>query len=329
MKKHLLSIITTFVFLTSIAIAQPVLTDTAINPVAGEVFSIKDYAVSCDPGGSGANQYWWLMPVGSTTTIAMSTYPASSTPYGSSFPLSNICMRPNGAFWYYATSSLALINYGVASSSDYTCYNDPEDILRFPFNLGNTYTDTWYGTSHNSGTAITGTSTVTYDGYGAITLPAGTYYNVMRVHYSKIWSNSTFSYTTERYSWYLNGHHLPIAETYTITDPSNVHIGTSLLTLSTNTAISVPEYESLSPYITSYPNPAVNEINFELSNMVTVKEVELIDITGKLVYSKEISQSMIDKGFSINTSNFEDGIYFAKFKLEDGQTLAKKIHIVK
>ncbi len=330
MKKHLLSILSAITILSSVTIAQPVLTATGINPVVGDAYGIEFYTTAFSPGNSGANQTWNLMPAGTGTLIILDTYSPSSTPYASSFLAADVSLTAGtGSYDYYKTSSLVLRYYGYVNSNNTVVYNNPEEILRFPFNMSNTYADVWSAT-YNTGATLNGTTTVTYDGYGSVILPGGTYNNAVRIHMIQniiFQSGGTpFSYSTDHYSWYLNGSHQPVASTYTTTVGSDTYPGSRILT---NIVTRVNEREDLSSFITSFPNPAVNNINFEFDNVISVKAINIIDITGKTVYSKELSQSMIDKVLTINTTELSDGIYFANFKLEDGQIVTKKINILK
>ena len=329
MRRNLLSILTAFIFLGSIAIAQPILTATGINPVVGDAFAIENYSSGFSPGNSGANQNWNIVPAGTTTLSIMDTYNPSSTPNGSYFLAADVCLTDGSGFYdYYKTSSLTLRHYGTSSSAAIIPYNDPAEILRFPLSMGNTYSDTWLRTQQNTGATTTGTTTITYDGYGTVTLPSGTYNNVVRVHSVEDAvfqsGSTTINYSTDSYLWYINGSHQPIASTYTVA-AFNVE-GSTILT---NIATNVNEQDELSSYISSYPNPAANELNFELNNTINVKEIEILDIAGKIVYNNQISQSMMDNVLKVNTSDFKDGIYFAKFKLEDGETVTKKVSILK
>ncbi|MES2764151.1 MAG: T9SS type A sorting domain-containing protein [Bacteroidota bacterium] len=329
MKKILLLFIT----LSSGVIAQPVLTATGINPVVSEMY-VFDFNSAVSPGNSGANQNWVLMPSGTNTTNICDTYLPSSTPYASSFMQANFCSFDGNSYAYSKTSPLVLRQYGYASPSFSVSYSDPEDVLRFPFSVGNTYTDTWASTNSANGTR-TATSTVTYDAYGSLTLPSGTYNNVVRVHYSQVFHDSptvgpgsVYVFNNELYAWYANGYHQPLATTFTMTNNSNGSILYEGSVILSNMVSSISQQDNISSIIKSYPNPAVNEINFDLSN-IDIHTIDIINIEGKIIYKNVLSQSIMDKILTINTTDFKDGIYFAKFTTMDGQTETKKISILK
>jgi hypothetical protein len=69
-----------------------------------------------------------------------------------------------------------------------------------------------------------------------------------------------------------------------------------------------------------YPNPAENAININFSgNIEQVMNSTIVDLFGRNVYQSSKYQSVI------NTSNFENGIYFLHLVLESGNTTKKFI----
>ncbi|GAA4304590.1 T9SS type A sorting domain-containing protein [Aestuariibaculum suncheonense] len=71
--------------------------------------------------------------------------------------------------------------------------------------------------------------------------------------------------------------------------------------------------------ISVYPNPVKSQLNIKsLNPNITIKNVQLIDITGKTVYNKDFSEL-------INVSQFSKGLYILKLKDKNGDLLIKKI----
>jgi hypothetical protein len=212
-------------------------------------------------------------------------------------------------------------------------YSNPEDILHFPFNMGNTYSDTWAVTFINGTTFTrTGTTTVTYDGYGSLKLASGVYNNAVRVHfqqvYSDVYSGGTINYNNDEYMWYINGNHQPVAVTYTLTNSTSPSNPTKYAVIMSNVVSSVYDHEDVFSSISTFPVPASNEINFNLNN-TPVTSIEIIDIAGKSIYNQPVIEDHIQNYVTVNTSEFKDGIYFAKFTTKDGQIGTKKISIAK
>lgn len=331
MKKNLLSFLTAIALTSSVIVAQPTLTATGINPVIGDAYSLK-YGSSASQGSAGANQTWTVIPATTNTVINYVTSSVGSTPNGASFSQSNFSFNGSGSYGYYNTSASALANCGQTAGGVVMSYSNTEELLHFPFNMGNTYTDTWAVNFTNGVSfARTGTTTVTYDGYGTITLATGTYSNAVRVHfqqtYSDAYSGGTINYTNDQYMWYLNGNHMPIAVTYTLTN--SISGSSSATIILANIAVSVQEYSKLFSNIITFPNPANDEINLKATDNIAVSTVEIMDIAGKVVYTQAVSGLTTNETIHINTSDLNNGIYFVKLTTETGETGTQKISIIK
>jgi hypothetical protein len=62
--------------------------------------------------------------------------------------------------------------------------------------------------------------------------------------------------------------------------------------------------------MTFYPNPAVNTITVEVDQNLVEQSIELLDVTGKVIYSSKLEavQSIID------VSELASGIYYLQIK---------------
>ena len=88
-------------------------------------------------------------------------------------------------------------------------------------------------------------------------------------------------------------------------------------TLNPGTSLSVQEFESNSFKI--YPNPTTTSWNIKASQIVNT--IEVFDVLGKLVYKKQINSD----NFSIDTSNFKVGLYFARLSSINSSETVKLI----
>jgi uncharacterized delta-60 repeat protein len=83
------------------------------------------------------------------------------------------------------------------------------------------------------------------------------------------------------------------------------------------TSIAVP---STNIYPVIYPNPANEELNFSTGDQLPINRVEVFDITGKLL----ISKNLFETGYSkLNISVLTGGIYFIKFYNVNGNSTLK------
>ncbi len=84
----------------------------------------------------------------------------------------------------------------------------------------------------------------------------------------------------------------------------------------------IPEIGSSS--IKVFPNPATDVVNITVSNDIST--VQVMNYLGMIVYSENIAQ---EKTITLNTSNYSAGNYLVRFVTNNGQTLIKKMVIIK
>ena len=74
-------------------------------------------------------------------------------------------------------------------------------------------------------------------------------------------------------------------------------------------------------YVKLYPNPVQNELNIDFgSELNTDVSIQLLDVSGRLIYSNSYANSTTVR---IPTSNYENGIYFVKISNENAEQLFK------
>ena len=324
MKKILLIVLPMCFFAAFDLLAQPTLTASGINPVLNDIINqVNGGYVS--PGSSGASQTWDLstMTTGAATPSAFIA--ASSTPNASSFPAANLAISSGGSYAYYTTTSSAWQNAGVVSSNGVVMsYFNREDLLRFPFSYTNTYTDTWATTFVSGGYTYyrTGITTVTADSYGTLMTPAGTFSNVMRVHFFQDYQDSTMvggspfiiTYENDEYMWYLNGNHNPIALVYDL----SVNGGTGVQAGVYMTGVLGVEENSALVSYELFPNPVSSNLNIHLT-LEQKKNISIflynavgaqvgIPVTGEATHG--------ENSYCVSVEDMPPGIYCAEVMLD-------------
>lgn len=68
-----------------------------------------------------------------------------------------------------------------------------------------------------------------------------------------------------------------------------------------------------------YPNPASSSFNVEIPAKLSGTEVQLIDNTGKTLYSERINKT----NFTINLTDYKPGIYILKINTIIRQIIVK------
>jgi hypothetical protein len=168
-----------------LAFAQPVIQDGSTMPAPGFTVPVSVGSATTGIGGAGAAQTWdfrsvGLVPVGNVTIVA-----PASTPFSSSYAASNYAFTlttvTGGTQYFYLINSAgrfetlaAGVTTGPGSGDDYT--PNPLTTLAFPFSFGETVTDTYQKVGGNIDNVV-----LTYDGYGTLMMPYGTYTDVVRV----------------------------------------------------------------------------------------------------------------------------------------------------
>jgi len=345
MKKSLLLTFTATLFASVNLLAQPTLTASGSNIVVGDVF-IWANSNAVAQGNSGANQTWNLSSLSSTGTTTSTAVTPGSTPYGSSFPGSNVSVQGgSGAYTYYTTSSSLFQYWGIApSASIKTIYSNPEDYMHYPFTYNDTYTDYFVGVTTNTASPYNnyrrGSTTVTADGYGTLTTPAGTFGGVLRVHFVQNYQDSSniggtdyfTTYVNDQYMWYLDGNHTAIASTFTLvttffgsptTTSGAQYINNVIVGISENSNVEIP--------ITLYPNPAAKEVAVKIqTESNSAIEIRLINSLGVEVSKTMFTNSMIGENeLKLDIGNLPEGIYFAQINLDGTLTSTRKLVVSK
>lgn len=340
MKKNLLHFLSALTVCSTVAVAQPSLSGSGLNPVVGDKFVISG-TTGFNPGSAGANQTWNFGTLSPSSTFTYDAVAASSTPNGASFT-ANIALyeATNGIYAYYNTSSSVMSNAGNDNPTTTMVYSNQEDFLRFPLAYNGSYSDTWNSVFVVSSFTFTrsGTTTVTYDGYGTLITPAGTFNNATRIHfvqsYSDTYMGGTITYTNDEYMWYSNGNHYPVALTYTLTNstaPGSPNAQGVYLANATTTGIHDLNGMSDSK-ISIYPNPTSgNVINLDLNLTENLNyQTVLIDNLGREVY-----KSSENKGFeghnsqTIDVSDLANGMYNFVIQSEGKKLMTKRIVVRK
>lgn len=289
--------------------AQPVLQQANL-PAFGTTAPLSVYPGAVNPGSGGANQTWdfsalTMIPAGNasivdpTTTPNTATYPNATMAYKIDFTVPT----PHTEYNYYLESSgkweLLASEIGGTDPDDYTPNYRTE--LEFPLNYNDVISDMFQTTDMGS----PGPLTRTYDGYGTLITPFGTYTNAVRIAYSFDGG------TTTNYQWIIPN---PVIMVFSYSTEENmaIAIGASAIT---------GVNEMVANNITLFPTLVTNGFTV-LSNTQNVARVNLIDATGRVIRQFENPVNGI-----LDLSNITPGMYFARVESNDGAANAVKISV--
>lgn len=216
------------------ALAQPLL-QANVLPAAGTVirqqFADSNF-VNFSPGPAGANQIWDFARVKADSAFTRLRFRAASgTPNAAQFPNANLVAETilgtsdtviSSAF--FGLSSGELVFWGNTSAGVLNQFSNPETILRTPLSFGTTFTDESISTNQSPPFASRSRNSkrITYDGYGVLLHPYGTFNNCIRIN-NQFTRRDTFllaggsfiaDVNGEQYDWYLPGRPLAIFTYY-------------------------------------------------------------------------------------------------------------------
>jgi len=81
------------------------------------------------------------------------------------------------------------------------------------------------------------------------------------------------------------------------------------------------------PAVTLFPNPATNEVNLGIEDLIgTEIEINIINTYGQSVYQYRLEEVQHPQ-FTINSSNFSNGFYFVRIQADDQRIINKKMLI--
>jgi hypothetical protein len=196
--------------------AQFPITASQINPVAGEIVSLKiadTTGVGFGSAGSGVS--WDYSGLSLSQTASTSWVLPSTTTYGSSFPSANIAQTTPSSTFYLRADNNGYENWGIAQGSNTMIYTQPEIAWEYPINMNNTGSHPFSVTLDWSGYpgTRTGTANYTVDAYGTLIMPGFTLTNVVRIHCTVTTheiinvsgTDYTTDYLTESYFWLKPG----------------------------------------------------------------------------------------------------------------------------
>ncbi|MBL0047705.1 MAG: T9SS type A sorting domain-containing protein [Bacteroidetes bacterium] len=329
MKKHYVNSIAIFFLILSQQSFSQTITAGGINPVIGDVFNYKTTA-HFNEGSSGSGQVW-NYPSLTGTTQQLTAVSVASTPYASYYPSATIAEKQGSgtAYLYYSNSASAQQTRGYAVSTTQIVYSNPEEMLHFPFSLGNSYVDNFVANFTSGGYSYTrrGTTTVTADASGTLTTPAGTFTNVLRVRIFQDYQDSTnlggspyiIDYTNDEFLWYKDGFHYPLASTFTFVNNGTPSTSGSYLITST---IGIDETNAFESNLNIFPNPATSLLTVE--QMVETQEplrISLMNVLGeKLAEIVSPTQPGSRNEITINVEKYSKGIYLVLVSCGDLST---------
>lgn len=304
MKKILLFI--HVIALSVVAISQP-LTNNSL-PAIGSSYQFNQVTGTIvHPGAGGANQTWNFQALANSGLLVYEVIPQSSLTATdiSTFPTANYFIQsyysgsPLGINFKEVQSTRLLYHGQKGSGGNYTVYSPPEVDYEFGMTLGSVITY-----QINGGNT---TRTTTYDAYGTLTTPYGTFNDVIRLKTSEAGFGAT---TDTLFCYYATTPVMRPLLQYVVTtagqtDNKFVYNYTTLV----SSGQGIDDYGS---QVRIYPNPSINEMYVEgpKDNL----ELFVFNSAGQ-----EVLNGSVNAGTNrVDISSLAKGVYFVRLISSSG-----------
>lgn len=311
-------------------LAQPTMTSANFCPVIGEIYTTRTCSYSA-PGPGGAAQTWNFSAITPTATSSTTMVAPASIPGSGIYAGATLASNDGAGIGFTAVNGNSLQLVGVRPNPTVNIvYSNREDLMRFPFTMSNSYSDNFAATFTTSGTFYrTGASTVTADGYGTLTTPAGTYTNVLRLHLQQVYKDSTWVgfpyqiyYNNDQYMWVTPGTHNALLTISTLS--TSVGPPSQFLIYLQGTSTGISETVPLASAFSLYPNPASHNLHINFNNIKNDDlEILIYNVCGTEIKRFNAPESTFD------ISTLPDGIYFARLKIDGVLSESKRFIISK
>lgn len=339
MKNTILSFITVIAAMTS-SFAQPVLDSAALCPVPKDVFigHMPFSVTGILPGASGPGVTWNFATLADDSQDSTVYLSCAATPACSLFTAdgSNLACYTNDAvygsgYYYFVTDTNRQTLIGGYVFPVTAHATNGQDVQFFSLQYLKTHLDT-------SEVAVSGIyhyqiDSSIVDGYGDLTLPTGTFTNVMRVLTVDMSVDSSTGVApdtvyTQIYSWFDSGFHNALLEITIDTANGNTveyYTKGTFVDVSLQTANAVKAHT-----MQVFPNPATDEINikFDLQDAANASVV-ITDVTGRIagnIPAGKLKTGLNDILFPV--SGLPGGMYIVR--LTSGtETISQKIVVAK
>jgi hypothetical protein len=216
-------------------------------------------------------------------------------------------------------------------------YSNLEDLIRFPFTMGNTFSDTWATQFVSGGFDFyrTGVTTVTADAYGTMITPAGTFTNVLRVHFVQVYRDSAnfgvpyfIDYDNDQYLWYKDGVHWPVATTFILTSTTATFANA---TYTTAGPVGIDQGSDLLASASLFPNPAAEQLTLDL-NLTKDQNLDILIFNGIGQEVRNLASQKCNQGtnrIQLEVDDLPEGIYFAKVMVSGSTAVTKRFVVAR
>lgn len=310
MKKSLLILVLNAVF--AFVYSQPLVNNSL--PAIGSTYNLNSVSAAIVHPNGGANTNWNFNPLSNSTLLTYSVIPAGNlSPTDiSTFPAANYYTQSflSGnplSITFFEMGSQYYQNWGsTASGGGYNIFTVSQLVYEVNQSYGNTASKTFQSQGGSTLTRL-----VKYDGYGNLTLPTGSFSNVIRMRVTETGSGASSDSLFVYYATTPVMH--PLLQ-YVVTSGGNVQ--NKFLYQYTNLITGLSQQSTFNTQI--FPNPATNQISIVSDNKL-ITNVELFNATGQRVYQATIN----DLRHQLDVFHLPSGFYFLHVSTQGDKKVSK------
>lgn len=318
-----------FISLGTAAMAQPVISAADLLPSTGTT-QIGDSVMYVDVSGmTGPNQSWDLsnvIPIGPSYTYSWVN--PNSAPGASNFAGANAVLTVEIVSLFSNISASKYEDYGyyidVQGTEIIETFSNPSTRFGLPLTYNSSGSDTYASSTSFGGLfdiTTSGSTNWNVVGYGSLTLPSGTFNNVLLVHVvdssvdTQSFNGIEFSsnITDDVYLFYKAGYPLPLAvfESITTTDMTGSDTTQGGLVFSITIGTNDISDEAK---ISFSPNPTIDMLTVSFNNHQPTR-LDVVSLTGEVVKTMRVNEL---QNATIDVSNLSNGMYIIRAISEKG-----------
>ena len=311
--------------------AQPSLPTGSISFAPGESYLVNQCAYFTPPPVGVANAVWNHADLvsGASFTDQYITPPASA-PTGSTVAE----VAGPGTYIFYKATTSAFEQLGLTSAQATLNCSDPLKVISYPFTMGNEMSDTYSCTGNSSGQAFVrnGTMDITGTSWGTLTLPYGTFTNVLMINFEQHHIDAFLSdpdfpaeYVANFQFFVKPGVKQPLLSNYEVYSiPGSYTTFSRMLDV---TSVGVEEAKRNAIGIDLLPNPATGHVEVVYGVAAgSIMSLEVIDISGKVVLTQDRTTMVTGMQREVlDLTGIAKGVYSVLVTDDKGATGVKRL----
>ncbi len=300
----------------SSVVAQPIVTADGAMPFLGYSYTEITASTYMDHPGTGANMVWDYSGLEESFQLYFTWTAIPNQQQQDTWPNAQF-YRGGDSNKYFSVSPEGVYLQGQQHLLSQLIYQDPELVVKFPMNFGDSWSDEWAATQTGNGTRV-GKRQALVSGYGTLIMPWGEVNDVLRVDMVDslviridptaepyLLLDTVSQYFKNGYQWWL------LEER----NSTLVFMGspTQTLTVKYMDALStslVGDARSEQEGLLLFPNPVDDHLYVRVTRSYANATVEVLDATGRSVLQERIGGTPEEKAvLQFNVQGLAPGHY--------------------